>query len=444
MLSNEHSTLSTVNSREVPLQSQLSCLWKEPGTARNYRSAVSLHGHTNHSKEGLYFIGEYANRNPILRAALATQTRRAQTKSAITVDFWNAHWTPPLTPLAAFELERDQIERVLGLASMISLTDHDTIEAPMLLRVLPETREIPISVEWSVPYKDTTFHLGIHNLPGARAEAIMAQFADYTKNPRREDLRDILKMLHEMPDVLIVVNHPMWDLARIGKQQHIHALHRFVARLGMYFHAFELGGLRTWEENQEVLDFAAAWNQIVIGGGDRHGAEPSAVVNLTNAESFPEFVHEVREKHRCHLLFMPQYAEPLTLRIFQSLLDVIREYPEFPRGSRRWDERVFHPDRNGVVRPLTDLWSKPPAFIEAFFSAVRLLESAPIREAIRKAFAKPEHQMQFVPSRGREVGSQWTSAYGSRSFQTRMTKSTGWRTLAGNLRRSPDGADSPS
>ena len=406
------------------MQSQLSCFWKEPETARKYRAAVSMHGHTNHSKEGLYFIAEYAARNPILRAALATKTRRAITKSGITVDFRNAHWTPPLAPLAAFQLERDQIERVLGLASMISLSDHDTIEAPMLLRVLPETRNVPISVEWSVPYKDTVFHVGVHNLPGSRAEAIMAQFADYTKNPRKEELRDILKMLHEMRDVLVVLNHPMWDLAKIGRQRHVHVLHRFMARLGMYIHAFELGGLRGWEENQAVLDFAEAWNQVAIGGGDRHGAEASAVVNLTNAETFPEFIHEVREKHHCHLLFMPQYAEPLTLRIIQSLLDVIREYPEYPDGARRWDDRVFHPDRNGVVRPLKEFWPTTPAFVQVIFSAVRLLELAPIRGAVRKAFAKPEHQMKFVPGGGREVGSQWTSAYGSRSFRTRTTKST--------------------
>jgi hypothetical protein len=406
------------------LQSQLSCFWKEPAIVREYRSAVSMHGHTNHSKECLYFIGEYVSKKPLLKAALETQTRQAQTKSSITVDFWNAHWTPPLTPIAAYELERDQIERVLGLVPMISLTDHDTIEAPQHLRLLPASREIPISVEWSVPYKETVLHVGVHNLPPSRAESIMGQFADFTKKPEKDALRDILKMLHEMRDVLVVLNHPMWDLAKIGKQRHVHIVHRFVARFGMYMHALELGGLRTWEENQEVLDFAGAWNQLVVGGGDRHGAEASAVLNLTNAETFPEFIHEVREKRRCHVLFMPQYSEPFVLRIFQSLIDVIREYPEYPRGARRWDERVFHPDRYGVVRPLSQLWTKPPGFIEAFFSAVRLLESAPIRMAICKAFARPEHQMRFVPNRGREVGSQWTSAYESRSSRTRMTKST--------------------
>jgi hypothetical protein len=426
------------------LPSQLTCLWKEAKVARNYRTAVSLHGHTNHSKEGLYFIEQYANRNPLLKAALKTQTWRAQVDSAITADFWTAYWRPPLAPLAAFRLERDQIERVLGLAAMVSLTDHDDIEAPTHLRVLPEAQNIPLSVEWTVPHKDTTLHLGIHNLPAARAETFMGEFADYTKNRREDQLRDILKTLHGMRDVLVVLNHPMWDLAGIGKQRHVHTLHNFVAKLGTFVHAFELGGLRSWEENQSVLEFAEGCDQLVIGGGDRHGTEPSAVVNLTNAENFRDFVYEVREKRRCHVLFMPQYCEPFTLRILGTVLDAIRDYPDFPEGSRRWDERVFHPDKHKVVRPLVTLWDSPPLFIQLFFSMVRLLEAAPVWRALQVALAKPEHQMQFIPARGREAVSSWTKAYGSRSFPTPTMKSTGWRTPAGNLRRSPRGANSPS
>jgi hypothetical protein len=48
---------------------------------------------------------------------------------------------------------------------------------------------------------------------------------------------------------------------------------------------------------------------------------------------------------------MPQYAEPWKHRIMKSTLDAIRDYPDFPEGSRRWDERVYHPDMNGVDRP---------------------------------------------------------------------------------------------
>jgi len=305
--------------------------------------------------------------------------------------------------VAALQLERDQIRNVLGLVPMISLTDHDNIEAPTLLHVLPESRNVPISVEWTVPYKDTTFHVGIHNLPPARAEIIMAQLREWTKSPEPHRLRDLLKTLHEIQDVLIVLNHPMWDLAGIGKDKHVDTLHHLVTEAGMYFHAFELGGVRSWKENQAVLEFAEAWGQLVIGGGDRHGAEPSAVLNLTNAQDFGSFVQEVREKRQCHVLFMPQYAEPFTLRILQSLLDVIREYGDYPLASRKWDGRVFHPDRHGVVRPLATLWDKPPIFIDAFFAFVRLLEVEPIRQAVRFTLSKPEHQKRFVAGRGEEV-----------------------------------------
>jgi hypothetical protein len=428
----------------VVLHSRLSYQWKEPRAAKEYRSGVSLHGHTNRSREGLTFISDYVSRRPLLRFALATQERKAQAESSITIDFAKAYWTPPLSPLAAFQLERDQIERGLGIAAMVSLTDHDNIEAPMSLRIIKETADIPISLEWSVPYQNTTLHLGLHNLPADRCENLMAQLAAYTANPAEECLFDLLATLDKDPDVLIVLNHPMWDLAGIGRQHHIRTLTDFVAKFGNLLHGFELCGVRSWEENRAVLDFAEKWNQVVIGGGDRHGVEPSAIVNLTNAESFPEFVHEVRKKRRCHVLFMPQYAEPFVIRILQSLLDVVREYPDHPGGSRRWDERVFHPDSVGVVRPLSALWKAPPPFIGLFFSAVRLLEVAPIRRAAQLAMAKPEHEMNLSLNQAQEAASQWKKTYGSPFSRTPMTKSMGWRTPAANLKRSRRSADSTS
>jgi len=33
-------------------------------------------------------------------------------------------------------------------------------------------------------------------------------------------------------------------------------------------------------------------NMLLISGGDRHGVEPNANINLTNAVNFTEFVHE--------------------------------------------------------------------------------------------------------------------------------------------------------
>jgi hypothetical protein len=117
-----------------------------------------------------------------------------------------------------------------------------------------------------------------------------------------------------------------------------------------------LNGLRNWDENRAVRRLAAQWNMLLISGGDRHGVEPNANINLTNAASFTEFVHEIRREKKSNVLFMPQYAEPWKHRILQSTVDAIRHYPEFPQGSRTWDERVYHPDAQGVVRPLSELW----------------------------------------------------------------------------------------
>jgi hypothetical protein len=116
----------------------------------------------------------------MLQWALERQAMR----STIPVDLVKAHWTPPLHPKAAFEVERNQIEVVLGLMGFVSLTDHDTIEAPALLRMVADTKEVPLSLEWSVPFGEAVFHLGVHNLPSCRAQQIVAELAAYTIEAR--------------------------------------------------------------------------------------------------------------------------------------------------------------------------------------------------------------------------------------------------------------------
>lgn len=385
------------------MQRKVTCLWKEPGVPKPYRTGVSLHSHTNHSKEGVSFILAFIARHPLLRRALEGEEKRAIREKSTAVDFSRAYWTPPLPALAAFELESHQIENDLGLASMVSITDHDNIEAPMLLRVVPEARRVPVSVEWTVPYKNAIFHLGVHNLPSGGAESIMQSLREFTLQPRDERLQELLEALHRNPDVLVVLNHPMWDLAGIGRERHERTLRSVLCEHGEYLHALELSGIRTWEENQAVLHLSEGCNQLVISGGDRHGCEPNAALNLTNAGSFTEFVHQVRKERRSHVLFMPQYAEPLTLRVLQTLLEVIREYPEYSTRSRHWDERVFHPDRAGVMQPLSALWVRPPFYIRHFFSVVRLLEFAPVRRVMELALARQQQQAPFTLAGGQEV-----------------------------------------
>ncbi len=377
------------------MQRKITCFWKEPRAGKPYRTAVSLHSHTNHSKEGLFFIGKYANRSRILRTALATQKEKAMRERGISVDFRQAYWTPPLPPLAAFALEKSQIEDELGMESMVSISDHDNIEAPMLLRVVPEARRIPVSVEWTAPFQGVVFHIGVHNLPSGRAESIMADLAEYTQNPSGKRLPEMLSALHEIPEVLVVLNHPLWDLVGNGPERHESALRALLCAHGQFLHALELNGMRSWQENQSVLHLSEACNQQVISGGDRHGCEPNANLNLTNAGSFTEFVHQIRQERFSHVLFMPQYTEPFALRALQTLLDATREYPDYPIGSQHWYERAFHPNSAGVIRPMKELWVRPPFYVRHFLSVVRLLERAPVRKAVQFALASPQQTLGF-------------------------------------------------
>ena len=86
---------------------------------------------------------------------------------------------------------------------------------------------------------------------------------------------------------------------------------------------------------------------------------------------------------------MASYAVPVKYRILESTLEVIRYYPEFPEGSRSWDDRVFHPDGNGIARPVSQLWpgdGRAPVFVRSVLGGVRLLGVKPLSSGLRIAW----------------------------------------------------------
>jgi hypothetical protein len=378
---------------------RISYLWKDADSAREHSTGVSLHSHTNQSKETLDFLANFGNDYSWVCKVIALAEARAREAYQISINYAASYWTPPLTPRLAFDLETRQIEETLDLMPLVSITDHDNINAPMLLRTVTAARHIPVSVEWSVPFgSDQSFHLGVHNLPSDTGADWMRTFEEFTANPSEPRLTEILAALHALPNVLIVFNHPMWDLYIIGKEKHRQRVHDFMAANGEFIHALELNGLRSWEENRETKQMAKARNMLLISGGDRHGLEPNANVNLSSAASFTEFVHEIRYEGRSHVLFMPQYAEPWKHRILQSTLDAIRNYPDFPQGSRRWDERVYHPDSTGSVRPLSELWpgdGRAPWYLNGVIEAVKMMGSKPVSGSLRIAWNE-SHELRFA------------------------------------------------
>jgi len=368
--------------------SSVSYLWQDRNVVEGFRTGVSLHSHTNRSQETLDFLANLGNRYRWIRCLIAQMERLAESRHGLHIDYARSYWTPPMTPKLAFDLESKQIQD-LGLEPMVSITDHDNIDAPMLLRTVPSARGIPVSVEWSAPYgAQQAFHLGVHNLPSARAGQWMGTLAEFTAHPSDSRLTEILAALNNEPNVLVVFNHPLWDLYLIGQEKHNFLVNQFLLRNGNFLHALELNGLRGWQENRAVRTLAEKWNMLLISGGDRHGVEPNATINLTNATTFTEFVNEIRRKKHSDIVFMPQYAQPWKHRLLESTLDAVRTYPDFPAGSRTWDERVYHPDRSGVVRPLVEIWpgGVPHQSMRFVIAAVLLMGSKPISRGLRYAW----------------------------------------------------------
>jgi len=284
-------------------------------------------------------------------------------------------------------LEEKQIQRRFQLPALVSLTDHDDIRAGATLRVMDRFAKVPVSTEWTIPYGPTFFHLGVHNLPPADATTIAAELARFTAHPDEQKLGGLLQMLNSMPDVLLILNHPLWDEKGIGAVNHRAAMERLLANHRTQFHGLELNGLRDWDENRRVITVGRDANLPLLSGGDRHGREANAILNLSRATTFAGFVHEARYEGRSHVVFMPQYHEPLRLRILQTMVDVVREYPENFGGRKSWSERVFYRNpETGETVPVASIWADgAPAVVRHFVAAMRLLEWRGVRSALRLA-----------------------------------------------------------
>jgi hypothetical protein len=351
------------------MPSQLHFHWAEPAAAKRFRTGVSLHSHTMHSKESLDFIPRIARHVPALSGEIDRLAARFERCNGFPLDFRKGWWTPPLDTHGALALESGQIEQ-LGLRPLVSITDHDTIDGLDGLAT-------PQSVELTVPLAPSFLHIGIHNLPPARAREVFP----YAVHPAA-----LMGWLNQFPNVLVVLNHPLWDEAGAGVAAHRSMVERFLARFERDIHALELNGLRPWKENQLVVEMANAWGMPTISGGDRHGLEPNANLNLTNAATFEEFADEVRNGKRSEVLFADQYRRPFAMRIASNLVEILCDQPEHSRGWTRWSERVFYEMQPGEVRSLAEYWpGGEPALIRFFVGMVQVMRMsgtlAPVRFA---------------------------------------------------------------
>jgi hypothetical protein len=124
-------------------------------------------------------------------------------------DFSRGWWHPPVSPRAVFDSESQQIERRFDLAALVSVTDHDDIRAGLDLQNLYANRRAPISLEWTVPYGQGYFHLGVNNLPAESSGEWFRRLNAFTTKTSHESLGNLLAELHEQPETFRLIANPV-------------------------------------------------------------------------------------------------------------------------------------------------------------------------------------------------------------------------------------------
>ena len=365
--------------------------------SRRFTTGVSLHCHTQHSKEMLEFVPHIAAQLPIISFFFERERKKYLQNKGQEWDFSVAHWTPPLSAHKVYDLERQQINDI-GLEALVSLTDHDDIKAGRRVRAEHEQgQDAPISLEWTVPFEEGFFHVGVHNLPENRADEITAELLDFSFAKKRglnlgaSWLDELFALLNEIPDVLVVLNHPIWDIELIGAARHKVLLDDFVAKYGRWIHAFEINGFRKWSENKAVLEMADALGFPTVSGGDRHGCQPNSVVNLSTSKSFGEFVVQIRRDKFSQVILMPHYHQPLAWRQLNSFAEILKFYPEYEAERKHWIGRVYvNIDENGL-QPLSFYWKRGgPKWLKAATWTLGALGSPRARAAFHFAVKRKD------------------------------------------------------
>ena len=72
---------------------------------------------------------------------------------------------------------------------------------------------------------------------------------------------------------------------------------------------------------------------------------------------------------------MPQYREPLKMRILENMCDILEDDPRHAMGWVRWYDRVFYLTDEGIEKSLDELGSgKFPSVVNGFVGLMSVVK----------------------------------------------------------------------
>ena len=290
-----------------------------PEPSREFASLVCLHTHSCHSKEDLAGLN-WVVRLGYMRPFKGLLQRSFGLAGIPDLDYRDLGYRPPFRPGDIWSMEAENARRLGVDHLLLAVTDHDEVAGSLELRRQDPARaeRIALGEELSIRYDGHVFHLGLSGLP---EEGLLDAHASLQASARAGRLDAVFEQLASLGG-LVVLNHPLIAWNRVKSE--VPAL-GLLERYAWAVDALELNGMRSWEENQRVVELARHVGKPLVGGGDSHLLMPSGALCASRASTYADFVAEVRSGWSRPLVTRA-YFRPLRWKMTLRVLSFIAQY----------------------------------------------------------------------------------------------------------------------
>jgi len=271
--------------------------------------------------ESLSFLNQVV-KLAFMRPMSGVLQRAFGVESVSRLNYSDIVYNPPYTPEDVYEMESKAVAPLGFDGVHLAITDHDEFAAgPSLLRSRPDLAgRVGISEEVSMWYQGHLFHLGVSGLPETGIDEMHSRIQSAARGERHDELFETLAG----SGCLVVLNHPLVSWRKDSAGIPVTDL---LTRYGWAFHAVEVNGMRSREENDLVLELAREWRKPVVGGGDSHLLVAGSMICVSRAGSFRDFIAEVKDGRSVPLV-RSEYHAPLGWKLFLRVLYFISRYRE--------------------------------------------------------------------------------------------------------------------